>query len=93
MKTLWKTFKENCATAAKEFVDGIKDVCRTTLVLLKDTCKNFVTGVLNWLWELLKGVCKVIWAFLKMLFIGVKTLVIESFKYVHTKLINWIDKW
>lgn len=93
MKEIWKQFKEACAAAWGTMVDGIKEVCRTTLVLLKDTCVAFVTGIFSWIKEVIVGLWLVAWGFIKVVFAALVALLKAAFDLLYNKIIKWILKW
>lgn len=93
MKEIWKQFKEAVANAWGDMVDGVKEVCRTTIKLLKDTCVAFITGIFAWIKEVIVGLCLVAWGFIKVVFSALVALVKASFDLLYNKIIKWILKW
>lgn len=93
MKEIWKQFKEAVAGAWATMFDGVKEVCRTTLKLLKDTCVAFVTGIFTWIKDVVVGLCLVAWGFIKVVWAAFVALVKAAFDLIYNKIIKWILKW
>lgn len=93
MKEIWKQFKKACAEAWSTMVDGVKEVCRTTLSLLKDTCVAFVTGIFAWIKDVICGLCLVAWGFIKVVFAAFVAFLKAAFDLIYNKIIKWIMKW
>ena len=93
MKEIWKQFKEAFATAWDIMVEGTKEVCRTTLVLLKDTCVAFITGIFTWVKEIVGGLFLVAWGFIEVVWAAFVALLKATFDLIYNKIIKWIMKW
>lgn len=93
MKEIWKQFKSACATAWADMVDGVKEVCRTTWALFKDTCLNFVKGLFTWISELAGGLIIVVIGFVELVWAALVALIKAAFDLIYNKIIKWIMKW
>ena len=93
MKEIWKQFKDACATAWGDMVDGIREVCRTTWVLFKDTCVNFVKGIFTWISDLAGGVIIAVIGCIELIWAALVALVKAAFDLIYNKIIKWIMKW
>lgn len=93
MKEIWKQFTKACAKAWKDMVGGVKEVCRTTIKLLKDTCIAFVTGIFSWVKEVVFGVLKTFWGFIEIVFAAFIAFLKAVFDLVYNKIIKFIMKW
>ena len=93
MKEIWKQFKEAVSNAWGDMIDGVKEVYRTTIKLLKDTCVAFITGIFSWVKEVIVGLCLVAWGFIKIDFAALVALVKAVFDLLYNKIIKWILKW
>jgi len=93
MKEIWKQFKEAVANAWGTMVDGVKEVCRTTWKLFKETCVAFVTGIFTWIKDVIVGLCLVAWGFIKVVWAAFVALVKAAFDLIYNKIIKWILKW
>ena len=93
MKEIWKQFKEAVAIGWQDMVTGVKDVCRTTWKLFKDTCVAFVTGIFTWIKELVGGVVFLAIGFIEVVWAAVVALVKAAFDLIYNKIIKWILKW
>ena len=93
MKEIWKQFKEACAKAWGDMVEGVKEVCRTTWKLFKETCIAFVTGIFAWIKDLVCGVALSCWGFIQIVFAAFVALLKAAFDLLYNKIIKWIFKW
>lgn len=93
MKEIWKEFKTAVANAWQDFVKGTKEVLRSTLKILKTGCKDFVTAVFKWLWEVLCGLGLASTALVAMVWAALVAAVKATLGVAYKKVIAWIEKW
>lgn len=93
MKEIWNQFVEKCVAAWETCYAGIKQVCKSTFELLKTTCIDFVKGVFSWLWEVLSGLGKVVWAMVLAVVAALIAMVKAILDLGFNKVIAWIKKW
>ena len=93
MKEIWKEFCEKVSAASKDFVKGIKDVLRSTFVILKDGCKDFITAVFKWLWEVLCGLGLAIKSLVAIVWAALVAAIKATLGVAYKKIIAWIEKW
>lgn len=93
MKEIWKEFKEKTANAWKDFVRGIKEVLRSTFSILKDGCKDFITAVFKWLWEVLCGTGLVIKSLVLIVLAAFIAAIKATLGLAYKKVMAWIEKW
>lgn len=93
MKEIWKEFTKNVAAAWSDFVKGIKEVLRSTFVILKDGCVEFVTAVFKWLWEVLCGLGLAIKALVAIVWAALVAAIKATLGLAYEKIVAWIKKW
>jgi len=93
MKKIWKEFKDSVVVAWKDFVKGIKEVLRSTFVILKDGCVEFVTAVFKWLWEVLCGLGLSLKALVAIVWAALVAAVKATLGLAYEKIVAWIKKW
>lgn len=93
MKEIWKEFCEKVAAAGKDFMTGLKEVLRSTFTILKDGCKDFITAVFKWLWEVLCGLGLIIKALVAVVWAALVAAVKATLGLAYKKIMAWIEKW
>ena len=93
MKEIWKEFRTTVVSAWQDFVKGIKAVLKSTLEILKTGCKDFVTAVFKWLWEVLYGLGLAIKALVAMIWAALVAAIKATLGIAYKKVVAWIEKW
>lgn len=93
MKEIWEEFKLKCKEAWDTFVEGVLGVSKSTWKLLKDACVNFVTAIVTWLGELIKGVWNIFVSLISVIWAALIAALKSTIGMLYTKLIEWIKHW
>lgn len=92
-KEIWSTFCDKTKEEGIKAWDGIKQVCKSSFEILKNTVVGFFTGIYNWLVEIITGCGKVIMALVSFVFMAIGSAIFATLKLCLDKLLSWVNKW
>lgn len=86
---IWKEFVETVVDSGLDAYDQVRNVCKTTFSMFKDTLVVAVTGIAKWLLALVGGIANIMFDLIRV----VGSALMVAIKSTIGVLLDWIINW
>ena len=93
MNEIWIKFKEDLKVALDNFLEGIRKVAKSTFKIFKNGCLEFIKSIFEWIYELSKGACLVLYSLLQVIWASLISALKASAGILYKKVISFVKKW